>query len=230
MRKNRTRQTAGFASAAPEITAPGPISLPSHSTEIPDAALEWVRRVREGWRVVAGTIVAALLLALLAIALLPKRYEATVLAAVTPAVEGLAAEEVLRGVDTLERRTLVSTIAALASTSGTRTTALQPDAAGGDYAIDAIVLPNTNLLEIHVAGPDRSRVAAIANRVPALLSVHARSMYGLYRVTTISPATLPDGAISPRPGRIAAAALILGAILGIVLAYAFGRRQLVTAR
>lgn len=236
MRKNESRQPAGFATAAPEITDPGTMTLHSPSTglpatELPDEALEWIRRVRKGWRIVAGTIVAALLLALLAIETLPKRYEATVLAAVTPAVEALAAEEVLRGVDTLERRTLVATIAALASTSGTRTMALKPDSpAGGEYTIDAIVLPNTSLVEIHVTGGDRKRVAPIANRVPALLSAHARTMYGLYRVTTISQAAAPERPITPRVGRIVAAGLMLGTILGIMLAYAFGPRQLATAR
>lgn len=178
------------------------------------------------WKTVVLITAASTLLAWLFAFVQPDVYRAASIAAVTPLTEGLDAEEVLRGVDTLERRTLVATIAALASTPVTRR-----QAAGGafeDYEIDAIVLPNTNLLRVTVEGADANRVAAIANRIPEIIAPQTRAMYKLYGVTIVSPATPPEQPALPRVGRTVAAGLLLGLIVGAIVAYNTDRRRTAT--
>jgi uncharacterized protein involved in exopolysaccharide biosynthesis len=170
---------------------------------------------------VAALVAAAVtLLAWLAAAVQPKRYRAAAIAAVTPLSANLSSADVIRGVDTLERRVVVSSLAALAGAPVTQ----RQTRAGDDYAIAALVLPNTNLFRIEVEGPEPKRTAAIANQVPTILGAQARAMYRLYSVTLVSEATAPSQAALPRVGRALAAGFVLGAFLGVAVAWLLDRR------
>lgn len=199
-----------------------PRIVPVHGGSGSDAADGLVRAIRRRWSIVLLTALAAAAIAWTLAAMQPKRYRASVIAGVSPVLERLDAGEVLRGVDVLERRTLVATIAALASAPVTRMTAGATDP---DYAVDAVVLPNTNLIRITVESGDRVRIAAVANRLPEVLSAQARAMYGFYRVTTLSGAATPRDPVFPRFGRAVAMGLLLGTLIGIVAAYLIERRR-----
>jgi hypothetical protein len=174
------------------------------------------------WRIVAAIAAAAALLAWLFAALQTERYRATAIAAIAPLVD-LPTTDILRGVDTLERRTLVATVAALAATPLTRRTAVPPD--GDGYTIEAVVMPNTNLLRISVEGKNPRTAAEIANRVPAILSAQTRAMYKLYRVATVSAAATPSAPLYPRTGRTIFAGLLVGIVLGAIAAWGIERRR-----
>jgi hypothetical protein len=81
-------------------------------------------------------------------------YRSSALVAVYPNSEVEGAEYILRSLDTLERRTIIATLARLASTSETAQQAAeqaQMDARDiGRFRLNASVLPNTNLLRIEV--------------------------------------------------------------------------------
>ncbi len=150
-----------------------------------------------------------------------KRYRASSIAAVSPLSEMLTATDLIRGVDTLERRVVVSSLAALAGAPVTR----RQTRASSDYVISAAVLPNTNLVRIDVEGPDARRAAVIANEVPSVLAAQSRAMYRLYGVSLVSEATAPSRPATPRMERALAAGLLLGAFLGMVAAWLRGRRR-----
>ena len=181
-----------------------------------------VRAVIRHWHIVALTAAAVTLLAWLFAAVQPKRYRVTAIGAVAPMVEGMTSTDVIRGVDSLERRVIISTVAALASAPAIRKQAL-----GGvhGYRIDSSVVPNTNLFNITVEGGDAKQVAAIANRIPGLLAPQAAAMYKLFRVTLISPATPPSEPVLPRTSRAAIAGLMLGVLAGVALAWLIDQRH-----
>jgi len=174
------------------------------------------------WKRIALIAIAATLFAWILASMQPPRYRASALAAVGPLTDTLQPNELLRGVEVLERRTVVSTIAALASTAGTRAGA----AAGSDYQIDASVVPDTHLFRVAVEGGDAARTAAIANRIPQLLGEQTRAMYKYYGVTMIAPAVTPTAPVGSGPQRPIAAGLAIGLVLGILAAYARHRRTL----
>ena len=176
--------------------------------------------VARHWKVAALVAAAVTLLAWLAAAVQPKRYRATSIAAVAPLVEKLGPADLIRGVDTLERRVVVSSLAALAGAPVTQRSAQASD----DYAITALVMPNTNLFRIEVEGPDPKRTAAIANAIPGILGAQAQAMYRIYGVTLVSDASVPSTAALPRVGRALAAGLVLGAFLGVAVAWLLDRR------
>lgn len=173
------------------------------------------------WKLVALIAAAVMFLAWLAAAVQPKRYRAVSIAAVSPLSGKLSPSDMVRGIDTLDRRVVVASLAALASAPVTQSTAVPQ----GDYEIASVVLPNTNLFRIEVEGTQPARTADIANSIPAILDRQAQAIYKLYGVTLVSPATAPKSPFLPRMGRAAAAGLILGLLLGIAAAWLLDRRR-----
>lgn len=194
------------------------------STALTAPAEDALRRIGRHWKLIIAIAAVATLIAWMFAALQPKRYRASAIAAVTPNVNTLAVSEVLRGVDTLERRTLVATIAALASTPLTRRQTIGSEEGDG-YTIEAVVMPNTNLLRVNVEGADPKRVATIANKVPDVIGAQTTAMYKFYRVTMASEAGVPHVAAYPRVGRTVAAGLLVGLALGAIVAYSIDRRR-----
>jgi uncharacterized protein involved in exopolysaccharide biosynthesis len=173
------------------------------------------------WPVVAGITLAIALLAWVIAGAQPKRYRASAIGAVSPLTEQLSASDIIRGVDSLERRVVVASIAALAAVPGTKRLAQAPS----DYTITAAVMPNTNLFRIEVEGPDARRAADIANRVPAVLASDAQKMYKLFGVTLVSEATPPAEPALPRKERALAAGIVAGLLAGSAVAWLLDRRR-----
>jgi capsular polysaccharide biosynthesis protein len=183
-------------------------------TAPPDIASE----LKRNWKLVILPAIATMLIAWMIAALQPKRYRASAVAAVTPVRQGLEPNELLRSVEALDRRTVVATVAALATTPLTTSKAL---AAGNEgFSISTSVLPNTNLFRVDVEGGDPAAAADVANRVPPLLSAQTRAMFDVYGVTMVSAASPPTEPFAPRAGRAAAAGLVAGLIIGLALVYA----------
>lgn len=161
-----------------------------------------------------------MLLAWLITALQPKRYRVVAIAAVGPVMDQMSPSEVLKGVEVLDRRVIVASLAALASAP-----MIQRSLPAGGYEVDAAVLPNTNLFRIEVEGASSQRAAQIANAIPGLLSRHAQAMYTLYGVTLVSPAVPDAEPLRPRAARAAAVGLILGLMAGVAAAWLLDRRR-----
>lgn len=200
--------------APPAPPPPPPVTPPAppRTTAAPPIA----RVVLRDWKRVVLTTVAVTAIAWSLAAMQPRRYRASVLASVGPLVETLEPNELLRSVEVLERRTVVGTIAALASTPVTRTRA----AVASGYRVEPAVLPNTNLFRVDVEGENAAQAAAIANRVPGVLNAQTRAMYKYYGVSMVSPAIAPEAPFSPRTGRAVAAGFAIGLFLGLLAAYA----------
>ena len=175
------------------------------------------------WKMLAGAAVAGMIVAWIFSAMQPDRYRATLLAAVAPQGNAMNTTDVLRGLEVLEQRTVVATVAALAMTPAAMQPAIQTDRG---YTIDASVLPNTNLVRIEVEGADAGRAAAIANRLPAVLSQHTQSMFKFYSVTPVSPASQPTEPFSSGSARVILAGLLIGLVIGAAIAIAIEKSRL----
>ncbi|HEX7808146.1 MAG TPA: Wzz/FepE/Etk N-terminal domain-containing protein [Thermoanaerobaculia bacterium] len=206
-----------------KVTLAAPIETPAAPQPERTSATRIADRLTVHWRIIAAVALSTALLAWLFSALQPRRYNASAIIAVSPTVDGLSATDVMRGVDTLERRTLVASVAALATTPLTRREAL--GAHNHNYDIDAVVLPNMNLLRVNVEGEDARTAADIANRVGTSLGPQTLAMFKFYRVTTVSAATTPANPIFPRVGRTVLAGLLLGLVLGTLVAYTIDSRR-----
>jgi capsular polysaccharide biosynthesis protein len=180
------------------------------------------RAARRGWWLVllaAGLAVAA---AAWATARQQPLYRASTMLAVVPNGEVSGTEDILRSLDTLERRTVVATFAKIPSAAETRGSAARRLGLDGrelrGYDIRASVLPNTNILKIDVEGPHRRRVAAVANAAAAVTQEEAEEMYRIYSMRTLEKAVDARRPVYPTPQRNYVVAAILGLFAGAAAA------------
>lgn len=154
-------------------------------------------------------------------------YRSAATVALVPSATIPDGAELLRSLETLERRTVIATFAQIPSTepireAAARAVALPPDSLL-HYGTRAYVIPNTNLIRIEVEGPDPARAAALANALVSSTAAEAKAMYRVFEMTPLAVALQPTVPVAPNPRRAVALAAILGAFLGIVATYLFIR-------
>lgn len=175
--------------------------------------------VQRWWLPLAAAVL-GLIVGLIAVSTRADRYRASSVAAVTPS-SAVQSTDLLRSVDSLERRTVVATAAELVSTSPTRRQAGLTAADEAGYSMEARVIPNTSLVRVTVEGSDPARVAAIANQTPRVLSGQLRQLFRVYDVQTVAQADQSATLVSAGAWRSAAtggvAGLLLGALAAITL-------------
>lgn len=135
--------------------------------------------------------------------------------------------DILRTLETLERRTVIATFARVPASAETRVAAaLHLGRAEKDllpYRVEASILPSTNIIKIDVEGPDAGGVAAVANAVAAVTRDEVRRMYRIFTLRPLAAATAPARPIRPEPGRNYVVAGILGLFLGVLAMFLLER-------
>lgn len=160
-------------------------------------------------------IAAALVIAAIVALALPKRYRATAVGVVAPLTNTLSPSEAFHGVEALDRRSVVATVAALPSTAWSQ---------HRDYSISTAVLPNTNLVRIDVDAGSPEMAATIANTTLNELGAQTTSMFKYYSLTPVTRAVPPASAASPHRSRILLAGLVIGLFLAVGAAYVLDAR------
>lgn len=163
----------------------------------------------------AITIALALLIAAAIAMAIPKRYRATAVGVVAPLTNTLTPSEAFHGVEALDRRSVVATVAALPSTAWTQ---------NHDYDISAVVLPNTNLVRIDVDASSAEMAASVANTTLSELAAQTTQMFKYYGVTPVTRAVAPTAATVPHRARILLAGLVIGLFLAVGVAYVLDAR------
>lgn len=189
---------------------------------------------RQGW--VIGLIWLLTLLAALWFSARQQRvYRASTSLVVAPDSQIDDPSDVLRTLETLERRTVIATFARIPGAPEQRAAAAEVMGVRGSelssYRVTGAVVPNTNVLRIDVDGPDARLAANFAN---ALADVTAKAVPALYRTFTLRvleravPRSQP---IRPDTRRD----LLVGSIAGLLVALGAGLagdylRQLMRSR
>lgn len=147
----------------------------------------------------------------------PRTYRASAMLAAVPS-SGIGDADVLRSLESLERRTVLVTFARLSATPETRRAVaerLQRNPAElARYQVGASVLPNTNIIRIDVDGPEAQLAATIANVAGEIVGAEARALYRIYALRPIAAAEASDRPIHPDPRRNSLAAGVLGLFIG----------------
>lgn len=157
----------------------------------------------------------ALVVAAIVAAAMPKRYRATAVGVVAPLTNTLTPSEAFHGVEALDRRSVVATVAALPSTSWSQR---------HDYDISAVVLPNTNLVRIDVDASSPEMAASVANTTLNELGAQTTSMFKYYGLTPVTRAVAPTVPAKPHRSRILLAGLVIGLFLAVGVAYVLDAR------
>lgn len=182
------------------------------------------RAVRRRWWVPLLVAVAAVAAAGIGSAREEPVYDARATLVVIPSSELTEITDLLRSLETLERRTIVATFARLASRPETREWAAArmgretTDLDG--YSVDATVMPNTNLIRVQVRGPEAVIVAALADAAAEGLRDEAQKLYRVYSLQIVEAATTPQRPVQPDLRRSLVVSLVVGLFVGVLVAVA----------
>lgn len=151
------------------------------------------------------------------------RASAQYLVSPGPTLLGSRDQDLIDGIEALDRRSIVTTYAEVMSSGRIqRETAqvigLTPDELS-NYVVSTVVLPESTVLELAVEGPDPAMVALLANSIGQRAIEVIRELYVIFDVSVLDEALVPGAPIEPNPIRNAGLALVLGLALGTMLAF-----------
>lgn len=147
------------------------------------------------------------------------QYAAEALVLVAPDRSLENPSDVLRSIETLERRTVLATLAKIPGRAETKEKAgerLEWDASTlRRYWIGGYVVPQTNILRIEVRGPDAEGTAKLANAAAHATRREGDRVYRVYYLRLLEKAEVPRRPIRPQPGQSLVVAGLLGLFLGL---------------
>jgi diguanylate cyclase (GGDEF)-like protein len=88
-----------------------------------------------------------------------------------------------------------------------------------DYKYSTVVLPDSNIIQLSVEGPDPALIVTLANSIGARAINYVQSTYKIFDMAVLDPAVPPIEPLRPQPFRDAGIALALGFGVGIALAF-----------
>lgn len=190
--------------------------------------------LRRGWWIVLLTLVTAVAIALIAASLSPKVFRTTARYVVSPNADLTDQTDLLRSLDTLDRRSVITTYAEVFASPRIRSEAVQslnwpPEKIAG-YEVSAVIVPDTNVITVSIEGSNAENVQNLAAAIGERATAFGQKLYFLYDITLLDPARVPTNPISPTPVRDAGVAAVLGLVAGAVLAILRGDESLLRER
>ncbi len=184
----------------------------------------YLQILKRGWWIIAMTVLAALNTSLLISYLTKPVYEAKSRFVVSPNAGAYQTSyDITSSMDTLDRRSIINTYKELLVSSTVYNT--HPDIVkipaedfAKEYTISAVVIPDTNILELTVDGSDPQKITTIATAIGESALEYTNKLYPIYNFAILVPPALPTDPIRPKPVQNAGFALIIGTILGAGLA------------
>ncbi len=182
----------------------------------------YLRMLRRGWWIIALTALVALNVALGLDYLATPMYQTEARFVVSPNPNNVSGRDVVSSLAALDKRSIVSTYAEFLNSERiyqetVKSLGLNPETLT-DYSHNAVVLPDANILELTVIGPDPELAALLANSIGQRAIGEIQQLYKVYDIRFLDPAMPAEKPFSPNPGRDAGLAFVLGALFGGVLA------------
>lgn len=178
--------------------------------------------IRKGWWIVVLTALVAVNVALATIYVSTPIYRSTVNYLVNPNPKLLPVTDMVYSLDALGNRSIKTYSELLKNdliiAATIKQLNLDMKAVGQSYKINSLVLPDTSIIELSVEGPDPKLCAQLASSLGQNGVDYIHRFYDVYEINLIKPATVPQYPVSPQPVRDISLALILGLIVGTVLA------------
>lgn len=179
-----------------------------------------VSALRTGWQLLfIGALVAAAAVVVIERNATPV-YEASASYVVSPGA-GIAADDVARGVDTLDSsrsRSIMSTLTEITVSDAVLSEAIailgfDPSVADR-YSLKSIIVPESNVMETIVEGPDPQTAATLASMIGDLGGSRFVDLYQIYDVVVLDAATVPTDPSNPGLGQMLVVAVAIGLMAG----------------
>lgn len=190
----------------------------------------YLRALRRGWWMIVLTMIVAVNTSLLISYFTVPIYRATSRFILSPnAVVYESSWDIVSSLDVLESRSIINTYKEVLESpaiygNSPEIQSLDPVELAEKYRISVAVVPDTNILEMVVDGPDTEQVLFLADAIGSYALEFLNQLYPVYNFSYLEQPKMPAEPIRPATFQNASLALLLGAIIGIVLA--FSRDQL----
>jgi diguanylate cyclase (GGDEF)-like protein len=183
----------------------------------------YLRMLQRSWWIIVITALATVIAALVVAYLTPPTYQATSRFLVSPSPSLITGgNNLLNSLSTLDKRSIITTYAEILNSDRIYSETIEllqlNKAELNEYSYRAVALPDANIIEFSVAGPDRETVYTLSNAIGQHAVEYVHGLYQVYDMTVLDAATVPTIPISPLPLRSAGVALVVGLALGVVLA------------
>lgn len=183
----------------------------------------YLQMIQKGWWIIALTMLTALNATLIFDYLATPSYLASARFLVSPNPIVLVTEsDQVNGLEALDSRSIVVTYSEILNSRRIYQEALLannvPVTEADDYDAITVVLPDANVLELTITGPDPQVVTNLANTVGQIAITNISSLYRAYTISVLDPAVVPLTPVSPVPVRDALLAIAMGLVLGVALA------------
>ena len=171
--------------------------------------------LQKNWWLMLLTAMAALTVSLALSYAATPQYRAVARFIIIPSSSLTSGADVVRSLDTLDRRSVVATYAEVMNSSrilesSTKFLGLDINTVIEDYTILGVDLPDSSVLELSVSGPDPDLAAQLANTIGFQSINFTRSLNLIYDLNFLDNAAPPEIPFSPEPLRDGLVALVLG--------------------
>lgn len=184
----------------------------------------YLRMLQRGWWIIVVTMLVAVAVTLVAAYFATPIYRSTTRFVISPSAAFVAeGNNVLNSLATLDKRSIITTYAEVLNSPRIHRETFEllklNEATLLDYTYNAVVLPDTNIIEFSVSGPDRETTTLLVNAIGQHVVEYVQGLYMVYEMAVLDPAVVPTIPISPQPARDAGVALVVGLALGTMLAF-----------
>jgi diguanylate cyclase (GGDEF)-like protein len=185
----------------------------------------YFQMLRRTWWIVVLTALAAVTASLI-VSYLTKpiyRVSSRYLVMPNPSLVSGGGGMLLESLATLDKRSIIQTYAEIIKSpriyKETLSSLNTNENALIDYSYAAVVLPDANIIELSVTGPNPETDVLLANSIGDHAISFVKTIYQIYDIVVLDPAVLPIDPIRPQPLRDAVIALALGLGVGVALAF-----------
>lgn len=182
----------------------------------------YFRMLLRGWWIIGLTALVAMNAALVTSLLMKPVYSTSARFSVSPNSTLVTGSDMITSLEALDKRSIVVTYAEFLNSSRIYSETLSALQLKPEdmikYKHTTIVLPDANILTLTVEGPDPNLVTILANSLGERAVSYIKDLYKVYDINFLDPAVTPTIPIRPKPLRDASLALVLGVIIGSVLA------------
>ncbi len=182
----------------------------------------YFRMIQKGWWIIVLTVLATLNVILIIDMFSAPIYEATTRMIVLPNAESFAGKDFVSSLSSLDNSSIVTTYADVFDSEFNQQAFINTlnltEEEIAEYSQSTVVLPDSNVLEIYVSGPNAEITAKWANGVARTGIDYMRNLYQVYEVNILDAAVVPTEPISPRPARDLSLGGVLGLLVGVILA------------
>jgi capsular polysaccharide biosynthesis protein len=182
----------------------------------------YFRMLQKGWWIILLAFLTTINMTLIMDYFAPPVYEAKTRMLVVPNPESFTGQGFISSLNSLDGSSIVTTYADVFDSEFIRQAFVDSlkltEAQKKEYTQKTVVLPNSNVLELYVTGPDADIAVQWANGVARSGIDYMKNLYQVYNLNILDAAVIPEKPISPLPSRDIPLGGVLGLIIGIILA------------